>query len=110
MLQAHKYLCRLIHLKTEDQQHLKYADLSIDVGLHCINAYHSNIGHKKYYLINKQWYHCRGGQIKGSLGINFFPDITLWPFSYMVVHDLICDKDFLLRKCSGQPENIESVI
>ena len=47
---------------------------------------------------NKQLYHSRGWQMKGSLGKNicfcFFPDTTWWSFSYMVVYDLMCDKDF----------------
>ena len=38
--------------------------------------------------------------MKGSLGTNFFfPDITCWSFSYMFVHDLMCDKVLVfLRK------------
>ena len=32
--------------------------------------------------------------LKGFIFFCFFPDTTLWSFSYMVVHDLMCDKDF----------------
>ena len=49
-----------------------------------------------YY--NKQWYHCRGWQMKGSLWMNiflvFFSETTWWSIFYMVVHDLMCDKYF----------------
>ena len=61
-----------------------------DVGSECRKLERRNV--------NKQWYHCRGWHMKGSLGIDiffcFFPENTWLSFSYMVAYDLICDKDF----------------
>ena len=44
-------------------------------------------------------YHCRGWQMKGSLGLiffGFFPLYFLMILFYMVAHDLMCDKDLKL--------------
>ena len=52
-------------------------------------------GNKDKCEKNKQLYHCREWQMKGSLGINishvFFQILLDYPFCF--VHDLMCDKD-----------------
>ena len=51
---------------------------------------------------NKQSDYCRGWQMKVSLGINIFfvfSKYYLLILFYMVVHDLMCDKDFKKDFC-----------